>query len=161
MKTHIKFKKHWGHINMVNEQVIREIMSNWIRRRLRVIRVQILFISTVQLVLFGSSRWSSLAYKCPGGVAHSSIYSHPSKHETLSQYWVNDGPSSKKLAQQPFNCQISQLEFSLTWSCVSLTRSTTSNEWKLFRFDKSNIGSKYRVCWVLPLQDVKGDSNTV
>ena len=29
-----------------------------------------------------------------------------------------------------------KLNFSTTRSCVSLTRSTTSSEWKLFRFDK-------------------------
>ena len=34
----------------------------------------------------------------------------------------------------PFNRQIIQSEFSPTWSCVSLTRSTTSREWKLFRW---------------------------
>ena len=35
----------------------------------------------------------------------------------------------------PFNRQITLFEFSLTWSCVSLTRSTTSSEWKLFTSD--------------------------
>ena len=36
----------------------------------------------------------------------------------------------------PFiNRQIIQFEFSPTWSCVSLTRSTSSSEWKLFRFN--------------------------
>ena len=39
----------------------------------------------------------------------------------------------------PFNHQIIQSEFSPTWSCVSLTRSTTSSEWKLFRFDKMDV----------------------
>ena len=39
----------------------------------------------------------------------------------------------------PFNRQIIQMEFSLTWSCVSLTRSTTSIEWKLYRFDKMEV----------------------
>ena len=28
-----------------------------------------------------------------------------------------------------------------TWSCVSLTQSTTSSEWKLFRFDKMEVNS--------------------
>ena len=37
------------------------------------------------------------------------------------------------------NRQIIQSEFSPTWSCVSLTRSTTSSEWKLFRFDKMEV----------------------
>ena len=32
-------------------------------------------------------------------------------------------------------------EFSPTWSCVSLTRSTTSSEWKLFRFDKMEVNT--------------------
>ena len=32
-----------------------------------------------------------------------------------------------------------QSEFSPTWSCVSLTRSTTSSEWKLFRFVKMEV----------------------
>ena len=27
----------------------------------------------------------------------------------------------------------------MTWNCVSLTRSTTSSEWKLFRFDKIEV----------------------
>ena len=35
--------------------------------------------------------------------------------------------------------QIIQLEFLPAWSCVSLTRSTTSSEWKLFRFDKMEV----------------------
>ena len=33
-------------------------------------------------------------------------------------------------------------EFSPTWSCVSLTRSTTSSEWKLFRFGKTSQTSE-------------------
>ena len=37
--------------------------------------------------------------------------------------------------------QIIQFEFSPTWSCVSLTRSTTSSEWKLFKFDKMEVNS--------------------
>ena len=32
-----------------------------------------------------------------------------------------------------------QSEFSPTWNCVSLTGSTTSSEWKLFRFDKMEV----------------------
>ena len=42
---------------------------------------------------------------------------------------------------KPFNRQIIQFEFSPTWSCVSLTRSTTSSEWKLFIFDKIEVNS--------------------
>ena len=41
----------------------------------------------------------------------------------------------------PFNRQIIQSEFSPTSSCVSLTRSTTSSEWKLCTFDKMDINS--------------------
>ena len=41
----------------------------------------------------------------------------------------------------PFSRQIIQLEFSPTWSCVSLTRSTTSSEWKLFRFDNIEVNN--------------------
>ena len=37
------------------------------------------------------------------------------------------------------NRQIIQFEFSPAWSCVSLTRSTTSREWKLFRFYEMEI----------------------
>ena len=40
---------------------------------------------------------------------------------------------------KPLNRQIIYLEFSLTGSCVSLTRSTASSEWKLFRFDKMEV----------------------
>ena len=48
----------------------------------------------------------------------------------------------------PFDRQIIQFEFSPTWSCVSLTRSTTSSEWKLFRCDKMGVtGFKY--CWLM------------
>ena len=60
---------------------------------------------------------------------------------------------------QPFNRQIFQSEFSPTWCCVSLTRSTTSSEWKLFRFDKnggqlfSNIADW---CHILSLTCLKG-----
>ena len=35
-----------------------------------------------------------------------------------------------KVLFKPFNRQITPLEFLPTWSCVSLTRSTTSSEWK-------------------------------
>ena len=42
---------------------------------------------------------------------------------------------------QPFECQIIQFEFSPTWSCVSLTRSTASSEWTLFRFDKMMVNN--------------------
>ena len=43
---------------------------------------------------------------------------------------------------KPFNHvnhQIHEFEFSLTRSCVSLTRSTTSGEWKFLRFDKTEV----------------------
>ena len=40
---------------------------------------------------------------------------------------------------QPFNRKIIQLQCSPTWSCVSLTRSTTSSEWKLFTLDKMKM----------------------
>ena len=40
---------------------------------------------------------------------------------------------------KPFNRQVIQLEFSPTWSCVSLTRSSTWTEWKLSRFDKMEV----------------------
>ena len=39
------------------------------------------------------------------------------------------------------NRQTIQFEFSPTWSCVSLTRSTASSEWKLFRFAKMEVNS--------------------
>ena len=38
-----------------------------------------------------------------------------------------------------FNRKIIQFEFSTTWSCISLTRSTASSEWKLFKFDKMEV----------------------
>ena len=41
----------------------------------------------------------------------------------------------------PLTAKIIQFEFSPTWSCVSLTRSTTLSEWKLFRFDKIEVNS--------------------
>ena len=50
---------------------------------------------------------------------------------------------------EPFNRQIIQSEFSPTWSCVSLTRSTASSEWKLFRFDKMEVN-----CFQILLIDV-------
>ena len=43
---------------------------------------------------------------------------------------------------KPFNHgdhQINEFEFSLAWSCVSLTRSTTLSEWKILRFDKTKV----------------------
>ena len=43
---------------------------------------------------------------------------------------------------QPFDRQIIQFEFLPTWSCVSLMRSTTSSEYKLFRFNK-NGGKRF------------------
>ena len=45
---------------------------------------------------------------------------------------------------EPFSRQIILLEFSPTWSCVSLTRSTTSSEWKLFKFDKIEV-NKFQI----------------
>ena len=41
----------------------------------------------------------------------------------------------------PLRPQIFGRIFPPTWSCVSLTRSTTSSEWKLFRFDKMEVNS--------------------
>ena len=52
--------------------------------------------------------------------------------------WLTLG---QRLFNCPFNREIIQLEFSLTWSCVSLTRATTSSEWKLFTFDKMEVNS--------------------
>ena len=46
-----------------------------------------------------------------------------------------------EMSVKPFNRQIIQFEFSPTWSCVSLTRSTTSSEWKVFIFDKMAVNS--------------------
>ena len=58
---------------------------------------------------------------------------------------AHDTPRStiqpQSLLYYPFNRQIIQFEFSPTWSCVSLTRCTTSSEWKLFRFDKIGVNS--------------------
>ena len=66
-----------------------------------------------------------------------SLSRYPIKHKRSIQCSFNVGPLSLTLAQhQPFNCQIIPFEFSPTWSCVSLTRSTISSEWKLFRFHK-------------------------
>ena len=50
-------------------------------------------------------------------------------------YAKHDYTVVHNLFYQPLNRQIIKSEFSLTWSCVSLTRSTYSSEWKLFRFD--------------------------
>ena len=46
------------------------------------------------------------------------------------------------------NRQIIQLEFSLTCSCVSLTRSITSSEWKLFRLTKWR-SIIFKFCWLI------------
>ena len=60
----------------------------------------------------------------------------------------------------PFNRQIIQSEFSPTWSCVSLTRSTTSSEWKLFRFDKMEVNCLNIADWchILSLTCLKGST---
>ena len=50
----------------------------------------------------------------------------------------------------PFNRQIIQFECLPTWSCVSLTRSTTSSEWKLFRFDKMEVNCFQILLIVVP-----------
>ena len=49
----------------------------------------------------------------------------------------------------PFNRQIIQSEFSSTLNCVSLTRSTTSSDWKLFIFNKMEVN-----CFQILLIDV-------
>ena len=41
----------------------------------------------------------------------------------------------------PITAKLFNLNFSPTWSCVSLTRSPTPSEWKLFRFDKIEINT--------------------
>ena len=58
-------------------------------------------------------------------------------------------PFSSLHRMTPFNRQIIQSEFSPTWNCVSLTRSTTSSEWKLFRFDRMEVN-----CFQILLIDV-------
>ena len=50
----------------------------------------------------------------------------------------------------PLTAKLFNLNFHpLTWSCVSLTKSTTSSEWKLFRFDKMEVN-----CFQILLIDV-------
>ena len=43
------------------------------------------------------------------------------------------------------NRQMIPLEFSPTCSCVSLTRYTTSSEWKLFRFDNEFEDNSFQI----------------
>ena len=64
------------------------------------------------------------------GVKYNPKCKHMAKYNTLSQ---SIGLS--------FNRQIIQFEFSPTLSCVSLTRSTTLSEWKIFRFDQMEVNS--------------------
>ena len=47
----------------------------------------------------------------------------------------------KSDVKQWFTTTTIQFEFLPTWSCVLLTRSTTSSEWKLFRFNKMEVKS--------------------
>ena len=79
-------------------------------------------------------------------------------HEVVGRYgdaqlWMSDNYAfnlrQAQLMIYPINRQIIQLEFSPTWSCVSLTRSTTSSEWKLCRFDKMEVN-----CFQILLIDV-------
>ena len=59
-----------------------------------------------------------------------------------------------KCLRLPIYRSVILLEFSPTWSCVSLTRPTTSSEWKLFRFDKMEVNSFSNIaewCHVLSL----------
>ena len=59
--------------------------------------------------------------------------------ETHRPEWGSNprSPTFKQAALM--NPLTSKFEFSPTWSCVSLTRSTTSGEWKSFRFDKMDV----------------------
>ena len=77
-----------------------------------------------------------------------------SPHQMAPIRKVISSDSGSKVNPWPFNLQIIQFEFSPTWSCVSLTRSTTSSEWKLFRFDKlfSNLADW---CHILTLTYLK------
>ena len=84
-------------------------------------------------------------------------YSFIAAHYVTSSWWnmwiqIKSIQNLKYLFSflcSPFNRQIIQSEFSPTWSCVSLTRSTTSREWKLFRFDKKEVN-----CFQILLIDV-------
>ena len=66
--------------------------------------------------------------------AGQSVYYTTHQVRFLSPKFVLNGHISHFTRWQirPFKCLITQLEFSLTWSCVSLTGSTTTSEWKLF-----------------------------
>ena len=82
------------------------------------------------------------------------------KQGKLTQWWFNVGRTSQTSSQHvvfaelgypwhsytpitfitPFNAKI--LIWIFTWSCVSLTRPTTSDKWKLFRFDQMEVNEK-------------------
>ena len=67
------------------------------------------------------------------------IWSTSNRYSDYFGSFVAGNYSFNLMVEELFNRQIIQSEFSPTWSCVSLTRSTTSSEWKLFRFDKMEV----------------------
>ena len=86
----------------------------------------------------GTEKWlqcdtNTIAFK-----THNIIIYCTLEYSATYTEWVSTTPCHKE-GIQPLNRQIIQLEFSPTCSCVSLTRSTTSSEWKLFRFDKMEV----------------------
>ena len=109
------------------------------------------------LFLFVSSTWKlNMPQPCRGAVVAQSCSYHAYGGIVLacdssSVLWITyictiDLPTICKTRQYfivglPFNRQIIQSEFSLTWSCVSLTISRSTTEWKLFRFGKMEVNS--------------------
>ena len=105
--------------------------------RFEIVIVWIVWIISVYVILFYSMPDIVVAL-CPNMLV---IYIL----QTI-RYWtcwidIHNIIISPKILLYLFNRQIIQFEFSPTWSCVSLTRSTTSSEWKLFRFDKMEVNS--------------------
>ena len=72
-------------------------------------------------------------------LAQFSLYVHKGGLKPDSFHFICQTSSAVDIENTPFKRQIIQLEFSPIWICVSLTRPTTSSEWKLFRFDKIEV----------------------
>ena len=62
--------------------------------------------------------------------------------------WFEDVNCASNFSFNPLTANLFNMNFHPLKSCVSLTRSTTSSEWKLFRFDKTEVNI-FKSCWLM------------
>ena len=119
-------------------------------------KVVITWFSRKQLVLFVCSVWITQQQQLQNmTLLRWYVWNHSQHKKCLCHSGLMRHYNSLQKNEFPLTFCIEMEYFSPTWSCVSLTRSTTSSEWKLFRFDKMEVNSSVMnlLCFI-PLRAV-------